>query len=433
METSAERYLIDEHIMPPPIASRRILRIRVIHYIVRGVQLEAESELSQFVALAERGHQVTCFVARTPQSRNIDLTARGLKLETVLLRRLVPVVSYIFFEFMACLRLIRSLARYDGVILDVYSVPFLFPVLLALRLCSPSRALLLRIDTVPVETVGLLASLQWSFFHTLSTKLAATLFDKILCISPMMCELYLRQFGIPEEKMGVWPSAVNTDLFVPVSISKANRLRKELGISTKCVVLYHGLLSRARGIMQMVEAFGILKQKGVDATLVLLGDGPAREEIRRYVQANHLDDVVLVCGPVDYAQVPDYIGACDAGIVALPDNPWWRYQCPTKVLECLAMNKPLIVSDIPAHRWIIGSAPVALYLKGTGSQEIARGIRTFIATRHTLEPSLGRQIASSFSMAKIAQMLEGEVLSVILRAASRSKMQTVANSQDFHS
>jgi glycosyltransferase involved in cell wall biosynthesis len=139
------------------------------------------------------------------------------------------------------------------------------------------------------------------------------------------------------------------------------------------------------------------------------------------IVANHLKDVVELRGPVDYLEVPSYVAACDVGIVPLPNHPWWRNQSPTKVLECLAMNNPLIVSDIPANRWIIGDAPVALYLKGTSPEEIADGVEAFLTTRSKLDPSVGRQLASSFSAASVARMIEEEIKGAVRQAVERSR------------
>ena len=161
-------------------------------------------------------------------------------------------------------------------------------------------------------------------------------------------------------------------------------------------VLYHGVLGKGRGVMEMVRAFKILSDESVNATLVVLGDGPAREEISKYVRENGMQEVVRLRRPVSYSEVPDYIAACDVGIISLPDDPRWRYQCPLKLLEYLALNKPVIVSNIPCNTWIVGNAPVGIYLQGTSPREIADGVRAFLLHRNTLDPSLGRQIAAAF-------------------------------------
>ena len=392
-------------------ASRMTLRVLMIRFVVAGVHLFGEYTTRQLMALANRGHEVTYLIARTQQSRMSTRNTSNFRLDTVLLRKNTPVLSLILFELMAFWRAMASIFRYDALILDVYSLPLLFPALVISRLRRPSLALFLRVESNPVETGGLLRSMGLSVLYALSIRLASAFFGKIFFISPMLAQLYSRQFGISPEKVAVWPSSVDMAVFDPRSVTSVDRLRRELRLSGRLGVLYHGVLTRGRGIMELLEAFRILSDRHVKATLVLLGYGPLREKVIEEIQANHLEGVVRACGPVDYSEVPRYISACDVEINAVPDHPWWRYQCFVKTLECLAMNKPLIVSDIPAHRWIAGDAPVVLYLKGTSAREIADGVLAFMRSEKELNPSLGREIASRFSAERIAKTLEDQILS----------------------
>jgi glycosyltransferase involved in cell wall biosynthesis len=127
------------------------------------------------------------------------------------------------------------------------------------------------------------------------------------------------------------------------------------------------------------------------------------------VAANHLSDVIQLRGPVDYTEVPDYIAACDVGIVPLPDHEWFRYQCPIKLLEYLATGKPVIVSNIPANAWVVSRAPVAIFLEGTNSKDIAEGVTRFIAMRKNMSPENGREIATAFSVENMAENIELQI------------------------
>jgi glycosyltransferase involved in cell wall biosynthesis len=379
-----------------------------------GYQLDAESNLRQLMALAKRGHEVTYLAARTSRFKDLAIHVQGFRLETVLLRRVTPILSLILFELMVAWHFLTSIDRYDVVILNDESFPALFPFLVLQHLFSRFPVLFLRIASKPVEVGGFLRSLAATSAYVLSIQVSKTLFHKIFFISPMLAQSTSLEFDISRNRVGVWPSSVDADVFDPTLMGKSvGRLRKELRLQGKLGVLYHGVLSKGRGIMEMVEAFRILKEESTRAILVLLGDGPARNNVLRYLYENELREFVQVRGAVNYQEVPTYIAACDVEIVPLPDHPWWRYQCPIKVLESLAMNKPLIISDIPANRWIVGNARVALYLTGTTPREIANGVQTFLATRNRLDPSLGRKIALEFSSEKIAEMLENQALLAI--------------------
>jgi glycosyltransferase involved in cell wall biosynthesis len=287
----------------------------------------------------------------------------------------------------------------------------LFPVLLLRRLCSHTPVLFFHVESNVVYNGSSLTRALCVFFDALSTKLASIVFDKILFSSPMLGELYHQMYGVPPEKIAVWQNAVELSFSESADVSQTRHLRKELGLEGRFGLLYLGAI-RPTELLALVKAVKILEEASVNVTLVILGYGPRREAFFRYVQEHHLDGNVKLRGPVDHSEVPTYIAACDAGITPMPDNIEYRYQNPIKVLEFLAMNKPIIVSDIPAHRWIIGNKPVALYLKGTDPVSIAQGVRQFLASLSDLDPTLGEKIVRRrFTPEKVADILENQIQS----------------------
>jgi glycosyltransferase involved in cell wall biosynthesis len=285
----------------------------------------------------------------------------------------------------------------------------LFPVVFLRRLCSPTPVLLLHVESNVVSVRNPIRVALLKFVDVLSTKLASISFDKILYSTPMMGELYRELYEVPAEKISVWPNSVELSFSESSDATRTGHLRRQLGLVGRFGFLYHGALRE--GILELVEAFRILHASSVNVILVILGYG-VREVVARYIQEHNLQEIVKLRGPVEHAEVPTYIAACDAGIVPLPDNIRWRYQNPIKILELLAMNKPIIVSDIPAHRWIIGNAPVAFYLRGTDPVSIAEGVRGFLALHDKLDPTRGQKIVQErFTPERVADILEKEILS----------------------
>ncbi|MGD0177499.1 MAG: glycosyltransferase [Candidatus Bathyarchaeia archaeon] len=391
------------------------LRILVVKYAVVGLtDLSRESTtFKPLAALARLGHQVT-FLAAVPHKSAGRREVSGLKLELIRIPKESPVFSLIFFEIAALWRVLRAISHSDVIILDYNSVPLLFPVLFLRRLFSRNPILLLHIETNVVVEENALRNMAVSFHDALSMKLASVLFDKIFFSSPMLAELYRNTYRLSGSKIAVWPNVVESEFAGFVDEKRVELLRKELGLAGRLSVLYHGWLSKGRGIIELVEAFRLLKEESAMAVLVLLGYGPQKEAISKYVRENSLGEIVKLRGPVANTEVPNYIAACDVGIVPLPDNIWWRYQCPIKVLELLSMNKPLIVSDLPAHRWIIGNQPVAIFLKGTDPRSIADGICEFANSRSDFDHEAGRMIVEErFTPEKVASYIESEIVSLI--------------------
>jgi len=376
---------------------------------VYGSQIDLESNVRQLVELARRGNEVTCVVATLGNAHPNLSNVPSFRFSAIPIRKVIPIISLVLAQLITFWRCLREIPRYEALVLDGYSCPLLLPVLVLNRFFKGAPVVLLRMASNPVETGGKLRTIMVESIFNLSIKLSAIFFDRLFFISPMLGEMYASKLHFTKEKISVWPSAVDTNVFDPRAIPDTRKLRLELGLYARRGFLYHGVLSGGRGIMEMVEAFRILQGQLAKVRLILLGSGPLKNDIDRYIEANNLEDYVEVCGPVDYSAVPTYIAACDAGLMALPDHPWWRYQCPTKVLEYLAMNKPLIVSDIPAHRWLLDSISLAFYMRGTSPSEIARAVNVFFKSGDARGSNLGRDLAKPFSMEEIAKRLELEI------------------------
>jgi glycosyltransferase involved in cell wall biosynthesis len=390
----------------------RPLSVLSVTYNILGVHLHTEAELAGLVALAKQGHIVTSIVA-TDRKRCPNTDVSGFNLETILMRRNSPVVSVFYFIVVTFWRTLQLMDKYDVIIVDYNTIFLLFPVFMVRRVICSSPLLFLRINSEPVETGGVLRSLAVSFSYALSIKLAEVVFDKIFFISSMQAEVDGARFRIRKSKVSVWPSVVNMNLFDSSSVNgqSVERLRTQLRLRGRIAILHHGRLSEARGILETVQAFKLLRNRRVK--LVLVGDGPAKRKLEEYIQMNQLWNTVVLAGPVPHHEIPPYISACDVEIVPLPNHPWWRFQTPTKVLECLAMNKPLIVSDIPSNRRIIGNAPVAVYMNGTTPEEIEDSVLRFLKYKTKLTPSLGRKLIHNFSAEYVGEMLHRQITSLL--------------------
>jgi glycosyltransferase involved in cell wall biosynthesis len=159
----------------------------------------------------------------------------------------------------------------------------------------------------------------------------------------------------------------------------------------------------------------IVRRAYPDVVLFLLGAGPIVPGLKELIQKEKLQDNVIVHDPVDYAEVPKHIAMCDVGIIPLPDLAYWRFQCPLKLLEYLAMKKVVIATDIPAHRSIIGKEKCGIYISSAKPMEIAKSIMYAYHNREQLEEwgKTGRKIIKQkYTWEKVAKNLENYLLSV---------------------
>ena len=175
------------------------------------------------------------------------------------------------------------------------------------------------------------------------------------------------------------------------------------------------MFTATRGLTQTIEAVKILKRKYPKIIFLLLGTGPIVNMLRSLVKKEGLEQNIVINDPVDQVEVPNFISMCDVGIVPLPDHPYWRSQSPLKLLEYLAMEKVVILTDIPAHRSVIGEAKCGIYISTIEPIEIAKAIEYAYLNKVSLHEwgRIGREIVKKkYTWEKVALDLQEYLLSI---------------------
>jgi glycosyltransferase involved in cell wall biosynthesis len=118
----------------------------------------------------------------------------------------------------------------------------------------------------------------------------------------------------------------------------------------------------------------IISKSHDDIVLLFVGQGKARIMLEKLVEKLGLHEQVLITGPVNYEDIPNYLAFANVGILPFPPLLWWRVSSPIKLMEYLAMAKPVIVTDIEAHRDVLRDCPAGTFITSNKPEEIAQGI-----------------------------------------------------------
>ena len=118
-------------------------------------------------------------------------------------------------------------------------------------------------------------------------------------------------------------------------------------------VVYVGDVTEGRGATDLVEAAG----EAETARVVFVGRC-ALELSERLRSAGRAKGVLVdVVGWRSYREAMETAAAASVGVAPLRDQPNYRNSLPTKTLEYLAMGVPVIASDLPGTREVIGELP----------------------------------------------------------------------------
>lgn len=369
--------------------------------------------LNILTQLAEFGHEVVLITVQPknqPRIRNAKVRIISVPLSHVPLVLPAMFATFLFFY----LPIFVLFSKPDVIVMEPYvHILSAFPHILTSRFKKVKSVLDVR--STPVETTGFRGFLQ-VFWFSVSILMAKKFFDGMTIITPLMKKEISCRYGLDPAKVGVWTSGVSHSLFDPQNlVSESAELRRKLGLTAKFVVFYHGAFTATRGLQETIEAMKILKHRNSNVVLFLLGTGSSISMLRALIQKEDLQDDVIIHDLVVHLEVPKFIGISDVCIVPLPYHQYWRFQSPLKLLEYLAMEKVVILTDIPAHRSVIGKERCGIYISSIAPMEIARAIEYACLNKENLEEwgKAGREIIrGKYTWEKVAKDLENYLSSI---------------------
>ncbi len=106
-----------------------------------------------------------------------------------------------------------------------------------------------------------------------------------------------------------------------------------------------GTLKPWHGLDGLLEAFVLLHRSHSRARLLIVGDGPKRDDLEETLKSHGLADFAHFTGAVAPDRVPALLAAMDVAVAPYPHSPDF-YFSPLKVLEYMAAGLPVIASRI---------------------------------------------------------------------------------------
>ena len=159
---------------------------------------------------------------------------------------------------------------------------------------------------------------------------------RIVAVSRALAEK-VSSFGVEPGRIAVIPNGVDASLF---HVRDARLARRALGWPAGGrIVLYCGRVERAKGVLELIEAFKAVLREQPDLSLVILGDGSARAEAE--ARARPIEDSVRFLGARSLAEVPMWMAA--SSLVTLPSH---NEGSPNVVREALACGRPVVATSV---------------------------------------------------------------------------------------
>lgn len=154
---------------------------------------------------------------------------------------------------------------------------------------------------------------------------------------------YYRSLGVPEEKIFEAPFTVDNERFIADAVLPPEQhanIRKKYGLPMdKPVVLYASKFTRRKHPDVLIRAMAILRDKGLSATLFMVGTGEMEEQLRALTATLGMGNVVFG-GFINQAELPKVYAVSDVFVLPSENEPWGLI-----VNEVMCAGIPVVVSD----------------------------------------------------------------------------------------
>jgi len=174
--------------------------------------------------------------------------------------------------------------------------------------------------------------------------------DHVLTLGTAMRDEIVSR-GVPAEKVSLVPNAVNLANFVPGP--RNEDLAARFGITMPTFGYVSNMDHRREGQELLIEAAARLKERGIDAQCVLVGGGSRVQTLKGLAARSDIEDRVVFTGAVDHAEVSALYDLIDVFVVPRIHERAAVYVTPLKPFEAMAMQRPVLVSDLPALTEIV--------------------------------------------------------------------------------
>lgn len=201
----------------------------------------------------------------------------------------------------------------------------------------------------------------------LDVKIEAAAFA--VTISSYNKDLMISECGeAARDKIHVVHCGVDPTIFLPSS---------ERGAGESLQILCVASLEEVKGHTYFIDACRILRDRGIDVTCHLVGEGPLRQRLKDQIAHLGLQDDVHLHGGLPQTEVARMLSKTDVMVLAsVPTRRGKREGIPVSLMEAMASGLPVVSSAISGIPELVDSGHTGLLVPPRNSTALADALQT---------------------------------------------------------
>ena len=224
-----------------------------------------------------------------------------------------------------------------------------------------------------------------SVLHRVLRRIAGFLYrkaDHIVVVTPAFKDHLIRFWQVPPSKISIVQNGVETEVFNPCSTEP--ELKKKLQLEGKFVVGYIGTMGMAHGLNTLIDAAAALEITHPNLAFLLVGEGADKERVQAQAAARNLSTLHFV-DQQPRERIPAFICASDVCLVLLRKTELFKTVIPTKMLEFMSCERPVVLGAEGQARKILEEANAGVAIEPESTNSLIEALNTLandIDARH---------------------------------------------------
>lgn len=163
--------------------------------------------------------------------------------------------------------------------------------------------------------------------------------SKIILVQSQAFKPYINAQNVEMEKIVYFPNSTESYYQIQ-AVNPKYKNRFPSGFN----LIFAGNIGEAQSFDTLLEAAFLLKKENIPINWIILGDGRAKEYVKRKISDLYLENNFILLGSFPSTEMPYFFSCADALLVSLKKDKIFSFTIPAKVQSYLACGKPIIGS-----------------------------------------------------------------------------------------
>ena len=193
----------------------------------------------------------------------------------------------------------------------------------------------------------------------------------------------LLSWGCKAERIYYLSNGIDPQQFSSPDPIEISRLRTQIGLDGKRVVLYLGSLSLpSHPVDLLLQAFIQVYQKNPDTALLIVGGGEDYQALLEQSHSLGISQATYFTGRVSPSEVRKYYALSDVSVEPVLDDEAGRGRSPLKLFESWVCGVPFVSSPVGDRTHLLGEPPAGILAQPAGDpQSLANSILQILESK----------------------------------------------------